>query len=126
MQKAAAHLLEGTGISWEVTSDGDPELPPTERGQALRVVKEAITNVRKHSGAARLEVHVREVDDGLEITVDDDGVGFDAGAPSAPGHRGLATMRDRAQASGGWCVVRPRAGGGTSVRLWLPCDSRRG
>ena len=60
----------------------------------------------------------------MEITVSDDGAGMPAPAvASAPGHRGLATMRDRAELAGGWLRFEPGAGGGTTVRFWFP-DTR--
>jgi signal transduction histidine kinase len=56
----------------------------------------------------------------LEVVVSDDGVGLGRQPESAPGHRGLLTMQDRATVAGGRLTVRNRAGSGTVVTLWLP------
>ncbi|WP_309650251.1 ATP-binding protein [Nocardioides sp.] len=90
--------------------------------QALRIAKEALTNVRKHAGASTVEAVVRAVSGGVEVEVADDGVGVGEGhdeVTAAPGHRGFATMRDRAELVGGWCRLERRPQG-TRVRFWVP------
>jgi signal transduction histidine kinase len=134
LREAAEHVLEGSGVRCrvEMASEAWPPQPPYDatrdpawlphevRAQALRVAKEAFVNVRKHARATSVWVTVRPDPDGVEITVADDGVGVDpANLRSAPGHRGLATMRDRAEVAGGWCRI---AGGpqGTHLTFWMP------
>jgi two-component system, NarL family, sensor histidine kinase DegS len=89
---------------------------------ALRVVQEALQNVRKHAAATNVVV-ASAVDDGqwvLEIR--DDGRGFDAGAVAARGRRnfGLQFMRERAELIGALFEVRSRPQAGTVVRLAIP------
>jgi PAS domain S-box-containing protein len=121
VHQASRHILGQQPPSWSVHVDHDAVLPETERVQALRILKEALRNVRKHARAERVEVSVRARDGGAEVTVADDGVAFDLGEASRPGHRGLQSMRDRAEVSGGWCRVERGAGGrGTVVRFWIP------
>jgi signal transduction histidine kinase len=127
VEEAAYHVFEDSDIECVVVPellgwDGVSTLSPTDRGQALRIVKEALFNVRKHSGATRVDIVVVPQADGVVVVVTDDGRGFDARASaSAPGHRGLANMFDRAQVSGGSChITSDRAG--TSVTLWMPYD----
>jgi PAS domain S-box-containing protein len=116
-----------TAIRWETDPDpaaapADPDLPPTARGHAVRICREALTNVRRHAQASQVVVAIRPDRDGVEIAVIDDGVGPSgdlATLRSARGHRGLDSMRDRAQAVGGWCRLE-RADGHTTLRLWLP------
>ena len=97
---------------------------PGDRRQALRIVKEALINARKHARATEVVVTVRPGPDGVELVVQDDGVGFDA-ETSPRGHRGLVNMRDRAAVSGGWCRIE-RVDPGTVVRVWLPYDEATG
>jgi PAS domain S-box-containing protein len=122
-------VFDGHPVAWTVTpaateaslpSELAPDLPRIERGQAMRIVKEALINVRKHAAASRVTVTLGELEDGVEIVVVDDGVGIDLDAEHHPGHRGLASMRDRASVSGGWCRVENDPVGGTTVRVWLP------
>jgi PAS domain S-box-containing protein len=98
--------------------------PPAEvRVIAYRICQEALTNVRVHAGAARVEVRLEEALGGLLVTVADDGAGFDPDQVKAtprPGHVGLTSMSERATMADGWCRVDSDPGGGTTVRFWLP------
>ena len=98
------------------------DLPPELRGQAARILKEALRNVARHARASWVRVVLRPDPDGVEIAVVDDGLGFPTGSgviASAPGHRGVAGMLDRAALCGGWCRLE-RDGGLTTLRFWLP------
>ena len=127
LRGAAEHILEGLGIRCSVrlepvdaSYDDQLRLPDVVRAQAIRVAKEALVNVRKHARATSVAITVRPDDEGVEVSVSDDGHGVDPrNLRSAPGHRGLATMRDRAAIAGGWCRVE---GGptGTTLTFWMP------
>jgi signal transduction histidine kinase len=87
---------------------------------AYRIVIEALHNAVKHAGASHVSVAVTLGDkQGAQISVTDDGTGFDPGAVG-PGHLGLRTMAERAAVIGAdlQLVSSPRAG--TRVRLTLP------
>jgi signal transduction histidine kinase len=116
--------------------------PPIEvRTTAYRIAQEALANVRKHARASRVEVLLEQRDGGFITRIEDDGRGFDDPAVDTgrPGHRGLATMRERAELAGGWLQIettrRPAGDGeglatsdpiepttGTRVEFWLPFD----
>ena len=127
LREAADHVFEDTGVHWTVSVDpsgwdGRSTLSPTHRGQALRIAKEALINVRKHANAQHVLVRLFPGPLGVQVTVSDDGAGFDVDAVSSPkGHRGLASMRDRAAISGGWCRIESD-GQGVTVRFWIPYD----
>ncbi len=90
-------------------------LPSGLRHRLMMAVKEALNNALKHAHAA--EVSVRFEIDGsrLQVTVSDDGVGFDP-ATVRRGN-GLDHLERRMEESGGTCVFEARPGGGTCVRL---------
>jgi PAS domain S-box-containing protein len=116
------HLAD---IEIDVALQNDLSREPAReiRTTAYRIVQEAITNVRKHAGASRVRVELRERDGGMATVVTDDGVGFRAGAdPTRPraGHIGLQSMRERAEALGGWWRIESRPEGGTRMEFWLP------
>jgi PAS domain S-box-containing protein len=127
LEGAAAHVFAESPCECFVTADltswdRNSRLSQTDRGQALRIAKEALINTRKHAGASRVDVRLVPQSAGVEVEVKDDGAGFDAEiGTSAPGHRGLANMRDRALVSGGWCRITSDEQG-TSVRFWMPYD----
>jgi two-component system nitrate/nitrite sensor histidine kinase NarX len=88
--------------------------------QVLRIVQEALANVRKHAAARRVWVRLAREVGIVTVTVADDGRGFDPGLAGRPGHFGLGILRERATAIGGSVTVGPRAGGGTEVVLRVP------
>lgn len=114
---------EMSGISTSLAIDNDVPLTPAIELQLVRIVQEALTNVRKHSRAslARVEIHRRN--DNVVTTVTDNGVGFAAGAPrprSEFPQFGLTTMRERAAGVGGTLEIESTPGTGTIVRFEVP------
>lgn len=109
------------GVAWSL-ADGALYLPPTSELQLVRIVQEALTNVRRHAAADTVAVRA-SVDDGtLVIVIADDGRGFHVGARYADRRPrfGLQTMAERANAIGGTLVVKSTPGAGTEVRVCLP------
>lgn len=89
---------------------------------ATRVLNEALANAGAHAHAQTVTVRYRADDERLELTVADDGRGFDpTTAPGAEdGHLGLTVMRERARGYGGDCTVTSAPGSGTVITLWIP------
>jgi signal transduction histidine kinase len=102
-----------------LTVTGEPREHSSEARLALyRTAQEALTNVRKHSAADRVEIALDYADDGTTLTVQDHG----PGAPvivGAGGGYGLTGMRERAELLGGRLSAEPTADG-FRVELWLP------
>jgi signal transduction histidine kinase len=100
------------------------EEPPREQGTVLfRITKEALANVRKHARASNVEVRLEEIDGGVLVQVEDDGVGIaQGGNGSRPGHFGMVAIRERAELAGGWSRIRSEPDGGTIVEVWVPSD----
>jgi len=94
----------------------------TER-TIYRLVQEALTNVVKHSGAARALVRVRGEAESVAIEIEDDGCGFDPGEETRAGF-GLGGMRERALLAGGTLRVSSTPGSGTVVRATVPLQQR--
>lgn len=121
LARAVEEVFEGTDVIRSVDGTAEPQMPESTRAVAYRIAKEALTNAFKHASATHVRVLVSGVDDGLQVLVEDDGVGPGDGVESSlPGHRGVSGMRDRATLAGGRCSVEPRPEGGTRVSLWLP------
>lgn len=84
-----------------------------------RVVQEAITNISKYAQARQVWIRLAEDAGHIEVSVRDDGVGFDMAA--APGSAyGLVGMRFRVEAEGGTLTLRSQPGQGTTVQVRLP------
>jgi signal transduction histidine kinase len=118
----AAHIFDGSPMHWSVDDvDAGEELPQVERSQALRIAREAISNAHAHAEATEVTVTLRGTGDGLEIVISDNGATVDPESfVSAPGHRGLATMRDRAAILGGSCTMEAASPHGCTVRVFIP------
>lgn len=118
---ARTTALTGLAITTELAAPSD-RLTEAQQTVVLRVVQEALQNVRKHGGAS--SVIVASVIDGEEwvLTVRDDGRGFDVGAVAARGRRnfGLQFMQERAELIGAHFEVHSQPDGGTIVRLAIP------
>ena len=100
----------------EVRSD----LPPEIHAQLIRIVQEALSNVRKHARASAVWINCREVDDDLWIEVRDDGKGFSPEDVPGPSQHGLRGMRERAELVGADYQIISRPDEGTTVRVRLP------
>ena len=99
--------------------------PPAVVGRLLyRIAHEAVTNASRHAHAQNVWLTLRQEDGGWRLQVSDDGAGITAQVDPAPGHLGLASMRERAAAAGGWCTVGRSDIGGTTVDAWVPERSR--
>ncbi|MDQ3678942.1 MAG: GAF domain-containing protein [Actinomycetota bacterium] len=117
------HTFDDEAPEWAVRDGLVVEPPTSVRLVLFRVAQQALANVVSHARAGRVEVTVEPDAGGIALVVIDDGVGFDTGALLQPGHLGLITMRERAQAAGGRLIICSSAGQGTTVRVWLPVAS---
>jgi len=113
---------------WQVQLEVEPEdFPalPTQLGTAcFRIAQEALSNVAHHARAHRVGVALRLHGPELELSIEDDGVGFDVEQPGAAGDAesfGLAFMRERARQVGARLdIARGRGGRGVRVQLRAP------
>jgi signal transduction histidine kinase len=104
----------------EIELDVDAELggDPARDRELLRVAQEALQNAVRHARARHVAVRLRSENGRLLLEVEDDGVGFDPGAPDLRSTRlGLTSMEERAQRLGGRLEIQSAPGAGTRVRL---------
>ena len=116
---AARNLLSVT-----VATTAPVTLPLEQREHLFQIAQEAVTNALKHAQARRVSVTVAVSMASIEVSVEDDGSGFDP--DRAVGGLGLDSLRLRAAALHGQLEVTPRAGGGTIVRCTCPQRSGLG
>ena len=118
-----------TGIKATLHCNGSARraLTPRSEIQLLRVVQEALTNVRKHAGARHARVSLNADDGVVALDVTDDGSGFDPGRlEEALDHGfGLASMRERVEQIGGTLAVHTAPGQGTRVEVRLQQEEPR-
>jgi signal transduction histidine kinase len=105
-----------------IRADGLTDEPDAETtAQLLGIVHEALGNIARHSGASRAVITVAATDGGLQLTVTDNGRGFDPATAATLGHQGLANMRSRAEGIGATMTIDSDSAG-TTVRVLLPSE----
>ena len=115
----ARELSRLTGIPVEVHIDGDfDRLGEDGRTCVYRVVQEALTNCVRHAKARAIQITMRSQPDAVELSVQDDGIGFDTKA----GRRGLGLLgiEERVKELGGQVSVNSRLNAGTVLRVQIP------
>jgi signal transduction histidine kinase len=113
-------LETATGIESELQVDGALSgLSDSQKIVLFRVAQEALSNVRKHSEATSVSVVVRSRRTFVELTVTDDGRGFDPRRLDTD-RLGLAGISERVRLLGGAVDIKTNPGSGTSVRATLP------
>jgi signal transduction histidine kinase len=97
-------------------------LTPTVEVQTIRIIQEALTNIRRHAEANAAHIDVARRNEHILITIEDDGCGFDLTQPQPNGrpHFGLQTMRERAEGVGGALTVHSTPGSGARICVTLP------
>ena len=126
LREYTERYMEMSGIPVEIDVSFGAEkaqLPPSVEIQLIRVVQEALTNVRKHSKATKVRVRFEpNGNNELCVTIADNGQGFFLDRPRLTGwpRFGLQTMRERAEAVGGALIIDTAAGKGTRVEIRVP------
>ena len=121
----ARDYCEATGLQCKVLQP--KEIPESEvsggfRHNLFMVVKEALNNTAKHARAKRVELDLRLVDERLELSISDDGRGFDVEANSDSGN-GLGNYVDRVSALKGTIELTSEPGNGTRLEISVPLGS---
>jgi signal transduction histidine kinase len=118
----ADELRLASAIDVEVDIDDEApleRLDPLAIGELLHLVREALSNIARHSRASQAWIEVRGQPDGVTILIGDNGVGFDP-AGIAPGrHHGLINLRQRAAAAGGRLDIESTPGAGSRLTVHL-------
>ena len=124
MRDFAAEILEPLPTQLDFCLDenlAQTALPPAKRYDFYLIFKEAITNAARYAQADIIHVRLERQPDGLQLTVRDDGVGFDCNnIPPTKGGNGLKNMRVRAGKIGARLEVVSVVGQGTAVVMRLP------
>jgi len=125
LEREIGSLVERCEIEADLSVTGDVDsLTTSQRLTLFRVIQEALTNVREHSGASRVTVRVESERGNVTATVIDDGVGFEVSSElvsaARRGRLGLVGVHERVRLLGGSFEVVSRTGGPTRLTLTLP------
>lgn len=122
LRQYMSRYLEGIPkLTWELKLSGDTaqQLSPNKALGIFRILQEAIQNIVKHAEASQLKLELK-AEQGLHISLTDDGIGFDPALASPEGHFGLQNMQDRAEELGAQFRLKSAPGEGTRLRLSIP------
>ena len=114
-------LIEG---EWQSPDEAPQMLSSRAYVQTTRILREATSNIIKHSGASNCSVTCATADGDFQLLIQDNGNGIsqpDVDTRLDKGH-GLASMKNRAKQLQGQCLVESGPGYGTVIRLTLPLD----
>lgn len=102
----------------------EQDVQPDIRIPIFRIIQEALNNVARHSKASTVLVRLSNTADGIELSIADNGIGFNTGADTPPQEErrgfGLVSMKERTNYSGGKCRIRSAAGEGTTITASWP------
>ncbi|MGA9858389.1 MAG: ATP-binding protein [Solirubrobacteraceae bacterium] len=121
----AGAFAQRTGITPRTDFSGDlGALSDSQQIALLALVREALSNIRKHSNAESVTIAVRTEPDGIRVEISDDGSGFDPEATlvraARAGRLGLVGMHERVRMLGGHTQIESRPGGPTLISAILP------
>jgi signal transduction histidine kinase len=117
-------LSEKAKVEVQFQHSAVPSMTPKEISLCLfRVLQEALQNATKYSGVKVFDVNLRGLPGGLELTVSDDGIGFDEHEGFSRQGLGLISMRERLQMVHGVLDIKTHPGGGTTISARVPLRS---
>ncbi len=120
LQRQVEDFSDRFAMRAELTRSGrEPDIGPRAQAELVRIVQEALTNIRKHADATVVRVSV-DTDDALRITISDNGRGFRPEAVT--GGFGLDSMRQRATIIGAELTITSAAQDGSRVQLVMPLN----
>ncbi len=125
LQQTVEEFQDYTGVVVKVCdAEIAAGLAPEISAQLIRIIQEALSNVRKHARASSVEISCRRTSMDMLIDVVDDGKGFNVEDVPGPSKHGLRGMRERAELIGADLQVISQLDRGTSVRLRLPLPEK--
>jgi two-component system sensor histidine kinase UhpB len=99
-----------------------PSVGPEGELALYRATQEGLANAVRHARARRVDVRLRVREGGLHLQIDDDGPGYPPDVRRSGGSRqsGLAGIRERVTALGGWVTLGQTGAGGARLDVWIP------
>jgi PAS domain S-box-containing protein len=128
VKKSIDLRFAGAGTEVEFNYPGKfPKINFAAKVNMLRIIQEALMNVRKHAQATRVFIKIIILQNGLKIEIKDNGVGFNPRLVLRKNtrHYGILTMQERAQLIDGELTVTSRSGKGTIVKGFFPFVNKR-
>jgi PAS domain S-box-containing protein len=116
-------FVQRNGVACELEADETLDLPDPYATALFRIVQESLVNVAKHAHARHVRVRLARSAEGVVVSVEDDGVGFQPADPRKPQSLGLVGVRERARVLRGRVAVASEPGRGTRVEARIPLQA---
>lgn len=120
LRRCVTDFESQSGVPVSLAGQTELEPPILVQSHLLRLVQEALANIRKHAQATRVEISVTAVPNGLRLLIQDDGQGFDSAQPWPDTRHGLRLMRERAGLLGATLEISSAPRAGTRVAVVVP------
>lgn len=123
LSQLASDISRASGLEVETDFEDNGRASQLSRERALilyRIAQEGLRNVTKHASAKRALIGVRSNEVGIEVAIQDFGVGFESTDPSRSKGLGLISMAERAKLADGRFDIWSKPGEGTTVRVTVP------
>lgn len=112
-----------SGLNVQLLMPDSCTVPPLIQSQALHIIREALTNARRHAQPQHIQVAIYQDNHQFQCTITDDGQGFDPTKIQGDNHLGLAIMQTRAERSGGQFALHTAPGQGTQIIVCFPLST---
>ncbi len=125
LKHSGEQLTAGKSMRFCFVCEGEPrELPSEVRQHLLRIAREAIGNAVQHAAPAEIRLTLSFTSQEVQLTVSDNGTGFEITKTEVPGHFGLATMTERAHQMRGSIRITSELQKGTTITVRVPRKAR--
>ena len=116
--------ISGNKLSINLQTDGLQKPIPNHVEMVLyRVIQESVNNVIKHAEASNLDISINQEPDGIDVMIEDNGKGFDAGKITSSDGIGLNNIKNRVQYLKGTVEWNTAPGNGTLVAIHIPIEA---
>jgi two-component system nitrate/nitrite sensor histidine kinase NarX len=112
-----------SGLNVQLLMPDSCTVPPLIQTQVLHIIREALTNARRHAQPQHIQVALYQDNHQFQFTITDDGQGFDPTKIQGDNHLGLAIMQTRAERSGGQFALHTAPGQGTQIIVCFPLST---
>lgn len=125
LEYLVSSFTKSSGIQVRFSSNTENEsIHPNQSLALYRIVQEALANSKQHANARNITVSLIRQDDMLDLSIEDDGIGFTPSAEEANSHYGLLEIRERIYAMNGTFTLLSSPGQGTRLQMQVPLEKR--
>ena len=125
IKKIVEQANDASEISFKFQSQDIPDLDLKYKVNLYRIVQENISNIIKHSKAQTATIQLYGFDDYIQMTIEDDGVGFQVGEyDDNDSHHGIQNILFRAEVLNAECDLESTKGNGTFIRIKIPTNGK--